>query len=90
MFDPLGLAREIRGAASFERRVLDELHVAIGFDAAFVAMKGDPPTTINVDAVRLDAAIANAAYASEIAQLKDAARTSGGVAVDTAVLGEKA
>jgi len=90
MFDPLGLAREIRGAASFERRVLDELHVAIGFDAAFVAMKGDPPTTINVDAARLDAAIANAAYASEIAQLKDAARTSGGVAVDTAVLGEKA
>lgn len=90
MFDPLALAREIQDAPTFERRVLEELQSHIGCDVAFLTLKGDIPTTLDVDAAKLDAAMASADYAREILPLKCAALTGGGIVVDTTLLGEKA
>lgn len=88
--DPIALAQETPDAATFERLVLDQLAHVVGFEAAFFATKGDPPTTLNVDAAQLDAAVARADYESEIAPTRAAALAARGVAVDTDVLGEQA
>jgi spermidine synthase len=90
MFDLLAAAREIHDATAFERWVLERLRSLVAYDAAFLAMKGDRPTTIDVDAAKLDAALGSADYAAEISPLKAAALAGGGLAVDTCVLGERA
>lgn len=87
-FDPIALAHEVPDEATFDRAVFDVLQHDVGFDAAFFAWKGDPTTTVNVDAEKLDAAIAAADYAAEIAPMKAEAFAKRGVAVDTDILGE--
>jgi hypothetical protein len=89
-FDPIALAHDVDDAFTFEHAVLQELARSIGFDAAFFAAKGDPPTTVNVDASRLDSAIARVDYEAEIAPTRAAALARRGVAVDTSVMGEAA
>lgn len=89
-FDPVGLAHEIASAPAWDRAVFDALQRALGFDAAFLAVKGEAPSTVNVDAARLDAAVQRVDYAAEIAPWKQAALRARGVAVDTALFGERA
>ena len=62
----------------------------MGFEAAFFAAKGDPPTTVNVDPSQLDVAITRVDYEAEVAPTRAAALAKRGVAVDTNVLGEAA
>lgn len=88
-FDPIALANEVPNAAAFDRAVLDALERSVGFEAAFFAIDGEAPTTVNVDAKKLDAAMTRADYADEIAPIQAAALARRGVAVDTLVLGER-
>lgn len=88
-FDPIALANEVPDAATFDRAVLAAFERSVGFDAAFFAIRGEPPTTVNVDAKKLEAAIARVDYADEIAPMKATALARRGVAVDTQVLGEQ-
>lgn len=88
-FDPIALANEVPDEVTFDRAVLDLLDRSVGFEAAFFAIKGEPTTTVNIDAKKLDAAIAHIDYAEEIAPMKAAALAKRGVAIDTEVLGEQ-
>lgn len=88
VFDPIGLAGELGDGAAFERKTLEQLGEAIGFDAAFFVTKTALPTTVNVDAIRLAEATAKGDYEAELAPVKQAAFAARGVAVDTALLGE--
>lgn len=88
-FDPIALANEVENEEAFDRAVLDLLERTIGFDVAFVAIKGERATTLGVDAAKLDAAIARIDYAHEMAPLKEAAISRRGVVVDTELLGEQ-
>ena len=88
-FDPIALANETPDEATFDRAVLALLKRSVGFDAAFLAIKGAPATTVNVDPQKLDAAIARGEYADEVAPTKTVALARRGVAVDTEVLGER-
>jgi SAM-dependent methyltransferase len=87
-FDPLGLADAIPDHAAFERKTLAALQRSVGFDAAFFATVGAPPTTVGLDAVKLERALARHAYDREIQPLKQAALAGHGVVVDTEILGE--
>jgi spermidine synthase len=89
IFDPIALADEVPDEVTFDRAVLDHLSRSVGFDAAFCAIKGESPTTVNIDKKQLEAAMAHVDYAHEIAPLKAAALAKRGVAVDTEVLGEQ-
>lgn len=55
-FDPIALANEVPDERSFDRAVIELL------DAAFIAIKQERATVVNVDAKRLDAAIAHLDY----------------------------
>jgi SAM-dependent methyltransferase len=88
-FDPLGLADAIPDAAAFERQTLAALERSVGFDAAFFATAGAPPTTVGLDATKLERALVRHAYDHEILPLKQAALAGRGVAVDTDILGEE-
>jgi spermidine synthase len=88
-FDPIALAHEAPDEATFDRAVLDALHRSVGFDAAFLAIMGDPTTSINLDAKELDDAIAHDTYVNDLAPTKAAAVARRGVAIDTEVLGER-
>jgi spermidine synthase len=88
-FDPIALANEVPDAATFDQATLDLLDRCVGFDAAFLAIKGEQATVVNVESKKLDAAIARADYADEIAPVKAMALARRGVAVDTEVLGEQ-
>jgi hypothetical protein len=87
--DPIALANEVLDQATFDRAVLDHLGRSVGFDAAFIAVKGEPPATIGIDGRKLGAAIASASYDDELALVKATALARRGVAVDTQVLGEQ-
>lgn len=87
-FDPIVLANEAPDETTFDRAVLELLERSIGFDAAFLAIKGEPATVVNVDGKKLDAAIARDSYLHELAPMKTAAVSRRGVVVDTEVLGE--
>lgn len=86
--DPVALASEAPDAATFERAVLDDLAREIGFDAAFFATRGAPPTTAHVDAHALSLALSEPRYQRELGPVKWAALSRRNVAVDTDVLGE--
>lgn len=90
LVDPASLAHEIPAVEEFERAILDALGRAVGFDAAFFAVKGSSPTTILVDAHRLGGAIERVDYEAELAPIRAAALRRRGVAIDTDVLGETA
>lgn len=87
-FDPVALAAESPSAEAFERAVLERLQRSVGFDVAFFATLGARPTTLGIDAGALEASLARADHASDLAPTKRIARSRRGVAVDTAVLGE--
>lgn len=88
--DPLGLANELPQAPLWDRAVLDALLRHIGADAAALCVLGEPPVTTLLDAARLDAAVQHDTFARDLAPVKRAAMAAHGVAVDTAVLGERA
>jgi len=88
-FDPITLAQQSPDHASFDRTVLELLERSVGFDAAFLSIKGDASTTVAVDGRELDAAISRVDHVDEIAPLKDAALARRGVVVDTELLGEQ-
>lgn len=88
--NPIALANELHDSASFERAVLEGLARSVGFDVAFMAMKAEAPSTVNVDAAKLNAVIARSAYADELGHLKAVALSRKGVVVDTELLGEHA
>jgi len=84
------LASSAPNAAAFEEGALAVLASEIGYDIAFVAGRGDAPTTDGVDRAFLGTALATARYEEEIVPLKRAALARAGVVVDTDVLGERA
>ncbi|OJY16079.1 MAG: hypothetical protein BGO98_25890 [Myxococcales bacterium 68-20] len=88
-FDPIELANEVPDEATFDRAVLHALNRDIGFDAAFLTIRGERATAIDIDAKKLDAAIARDEYVDDLAPMKAAALAKRGVAVDTQVLGEQ-
>lgn len=89
-FDPLGPAHACSDAQTFEREILDQLAVTIGFDVAFFAVLGDAPSTVGLDAVQLEQAFVTHRYDDELLPLKRVAVAHRGVAVDTEVFGESA
>jgi hypothetical protein len=89
MLAPLALAQALPNADAYQRACLDGLQRAIGFEAAFFALPGELPTTIQIDAAALGAAFEARVYDAEVAPIREAALAQGGVAVDTCVLGEQ-
>lgn len=88
--DPLALANAAPDARTFERETLASLGASVGFDAAFFAVPGEPPTTVGLDAAKLERAFTSHRFDHELLPLKRAALAKRGVAVDTAVFGESA
>jgi spermidine synthase len=87
-FDPIAVAAEVSTAAEFEQRVLDFLVQSVGFDAAFIGLRGGRATSVGIDPEQLSRALRPGnKYEVELAPLKRAALSARGVAVDTAVLG---
>ena len=72
-FDPIELANEVPDEATFDRAVLHALNRDIGFDAAFLTIRGERATAIDIDAKKLDAAIARDEYVDDLAPMKAAA-----------------
>jgi hypothetical protein len=66
-FDPTALAQSAELASTFERAVLDELQLQVGFDTAFFAAPCEPATTVNIDAEKLAVALVRRDYARELA-----------------------
>jgi spermidine synthase len=88
LFDPIRIAREVSTVQQLEELVLLELEAAVGFDAAFMTLRGASPTTMGLDPIRLGEALRpGSAYADELEPVKKAALAARGVAVDTDVLG---
>jgi SAM-dependent methyltransferase len=88
MRDPLTLAHEYDDAASFERAVLSDIERSLGYDAAFLVAKGSGPTAVTIDQPALTRAMNEGRYEHELMPLKRAAMASGGVVIDTEILGE--
>lgn len=86
--DPVMLALELPDAKSFEQALLAQLKWEVGFEAAFVFVPGEAPTTVTLDPKRLGAALSDGRYEAETLPIKTAALRSQGVVVDTEVLGE--
>ncbi len=88
LFDPIRIAQEVPTVRQFEELVLLELEAAVGFDAAFMTLRGASPTTMGLDPIRLGEALRpGSAYEDELEPVKKAALAARGVAVDTDVLG---
>jgi spermidine synthase len=86
------LANESPSAAVFEAGVLEYLQRRLGFDVAFLSVRGAEaqPTTLGLSAdISARAVQGFAVYFEELLPVKRAALASRGVAVDTRVLGEQ-
>lgn len=86
----MGLAQECRSAATFERRALELLGRAVGFDAAFFLVRGNEraATILGLDAkTEALARVRGGVYGEELLPVKRAALARRGVAVDTDVRG---
>ncbi|MEO8183632.1 MAG: fused MFS/spermidine synthase [Deltaproteobacteria bacterium] len=86
------LANESPSAAAFEAGVLEHLQRQLGFDVAFLLVRGAEaqPTTLDLNAATVARAVQRApVYFEELLPVKRAALAARGVAVDTRVLGER-
>jgi spermidine synthase len=86
------LASECPDAASFDAGVLEHLQRQVGFDVAFLLVRGAEaqPTTVGLSAPLIARAVqGRALYFEELLPVKRAALAARGVAVDTRVLGEQ-
>src|SRR5260221_12274643 len=86
--DPIGLAVDASTPAEFEQHVLEFLRTNVGFDAAFIALRGATPTCSALDCAHVSRALRpGSVYEAELLPVKRAALGARGVAVDTEVLG---
>lgn len=86
----LDAARHSPSAAQFETFALDLLARAVGYDAAFIGLRGAPMTVRGLPQHLIDRAVRpGSIYEAELAPVKEAALAARGVAVDTEVLGER-
>jgi len=88
--DIANVAQRSTSATAFERSVLDQLRLAVGFDAAFFFVKGQEAsvTTVGFDADTATRLVTRSeTYAQELSRVMRAALSGRGVAVDTEVCG---
>ena len=86
---PIDAAAQAPTAAQFEKAALDFLGRAVGYDVAFMGLRGASMTSIGLAPDFVERAVRpNSPYEAELAPVKRAALSNRGVAVDTAVLGE--
>jgi hypothetical protein len=88
--DFVALAHDSETAEAFERGTLELLQRKLGFDAAFLMLKGHEPATtlLGLDGPTRERILAHGeTYAAELLPVKQAALAARGVAVDTAVVG---
>jgi spermidine synthase len=87
--DPIDAAAHVPTAAQFEKVALDFLGGAVGYDVAFMGLRGASMTSIGLAPDFIELAVRpDSPYEAELAPVKRAALSNRGVAVDTAVLGE--
>jgi spermidine synthase len=90
--DLIGLAGELPSAAEFERAVLDLCQREVGFDVAFLSVKGaeSSPAVAGLGLEIVAQAVrGGSVYERELMPVKAAALGARGVAVDTEVFGER-
>jgi spermidine synthase len=88
-FDPIDAAAQIPTAAQFEQLALEFLERAVGYDVAFMGLRGASMTSVGLEPDAIDRAVRpGSKYETELAPVKQAALAARGVAVDTEVLGE--
>jgi hypothetical protein len=88
----IGLASELPSAALFERAVLELCQREVGFDVAFLSIKGAEasPTVLGLSPdIVAQAVRGGTVYERELAPVKAAALGARGVAIDTEVFGER-
>lgn len=88
----LELCQERRDAAGFEAAALGVLQRRIGFDVAYMSVKGNEtkPTVVALEPHIVERAVSRAAiYLRDLEPVKQVALVKRGVAVDTAVLGTR-
>jgi hypothetical protein len=89
LFDSINAAAQVATAAHFERLALEYLGGAVGYDVAFMGLRGASMTSIGLAPDLLEQAVRpGSEYEAELAPVKQAALARRGVAVDTEVLGE--
>lgn len=87
-FDPLKAAAHVATGSQFEKIALDSLAQSVGYDMAFIGLRGASPTGPGISPDRLRRALRpGSVYEEEFAPVKQAALAARGVAVDTEVLG---
>ncbi|HEV8548587.1 MAG TPA: hypothetical protein VGQ57_06155, partial [Polyangiaceae bacterium] len=89
--DFVELAQASQSTSGFEASVLAALEREIGAEVAFFAVKGleAQPTVRGIDPHVMAQALSGGVYEQELLPVKEAALRARGVAVDTAVLGER-
>jgi hypothetical protein len=88
-FESIDAAAQVPSAAEFEQLALEYLGRAVGYDVAFMGMRGASMTSVGLAQDRIERALRQGSeYEAELAPLKQAALARRGVAVDTEVLGE--
>ena len=88
-FDPIDAAAHVSTPAQFEQLALEFLGRAVGYDVAFMGLRGASMTSIGLTPDAIERAVRSGSeYEVELAPVKQAALARRGVAVDIEVLGE--
>jgi hypothetical protein len=88
-FDPIEAAAHASTSAQFELLALEFLGRTVGYDVAFMGLRGATMTSIGLAPDAIERAVRpGSEYEAELAPVKQAALAGRGVAVDTEVLGE--
>lgn len=88
-FDPIATAAQAPTASQFEQLALDFLARAVGYDVAFMGLRGASMTSVGLAPEAIQRAMrAGSEYEVELGPVKRAALAARCVAVDTEVLGE--
>ncbi|HLK40550.1 MAG TPA: hypothetical protein VKU41_27550 [Polyangiaceae bacterium] len=87
-FDPVDAAAHVSTSANFERLALEFLERAVGYDVAFMGLRGASMTSVGLARDTIERAVRpGSKYEIELAPVKQAALAARYVAVDTEAIG---